>query len=243
MQVPARRRRSGRVRVPGSHRQRAAWASSGRHAKRRRSTMLGTPAYMAPEGEASVQSDLYAVGCVLYGRSPPRRTATRPPRPRRRTARAPWPGPDHRDSRCWRAATTARAGTDRRRRPGGQDARGFGTDPHTDDGHEHALRRRDGRRDRRRRRLPRNPHTDTHPAGRNAHPDADDSRRSDIHGDLHTHTGADLDAHGNATAADGDADAHSHAGSAANLDAHAVPPDAHAHAGPGKLRVHRQPRP
>lgn len=30
------------------------------------STMLGTPAYMAPEGEASVQADLYAVGCVLF---------------------------------------------------------------------------------------------------------------------------------------------------------------------------------
>ena len=29
-------------------------------------TMMGTPAYMSPEGESSVQSDLYALGCVLY---------------------------------------------------------------------------------------------------------------------------------------------------------------------------------
>ncbi|MCC6265922.1 MAG: serine/threonine protein kinase [Dehalococcoidia bacterium] len=29
-------------------------------------TVLGTPAYMSPDGEASVQSDLYALGCVLY---------------------------------------------------------------------------------------------------------------------------------------------------------------------------------
>ena len=30
------------------------------------STMLGTPHYMAPEGTASPQSDLYALGCVLF---------------------------------------------------------------------------------------------------------------------------------------------------------------------------------
>jgi len=30
------------------------------------STMLGTPAYMAPEGESSAASDLYSLGCVLY---------------------------------------------------------------------------------------------------------------------------------------------------------------------------------
>ncbi len=30
------------------------------------STMLGTPAYMAPDDEESVQSDLYAVGCVAF---------------------------------------------------------------------------------------------------------------------------------------------------------------------------------
>ncbi len=29
-------------------------------------TMLGTPAYMAPDGEASEQGDLYGLGCVLY---------------------------------------------------------------------------------------------------------------------------------------------------------------------------------
>jgi len=30
------------------------------------STMLGTPHYMAPEGTASAQSDLYSLGCVLF---------------------------------------------------------------------------------------------------------------------------------------------------------------------------------
>lgn len=29
-------------------------------------TMMGTPAYMSPDGDASEQSDLYALGCVLY---------------------------------------------------------------------------------------------------------------------------------------------------------------------------------